>query len=40
LLKQDLDDVIKTVLSDNISFLKKKGKKVALETELLYASLQ
>ena len=40
LLKQDLDDVIKTVLSDNISYLKKKGKKVALETELLYASLQ
>ena len=39
LLKQDLDDVIKTVLSDNISYLKKKGKKVALETELLYASL-
>ena len=39
LLKQNLDDVIKTVLDDNISFLKKKGKKVAPETEMLYASL-
>lgn len=39
MLKKNLDDLVKTVIGENINYLEKKGKTVAPETYELYRSL-